>query len=309
LYNEALANDGKPAAYSPADLQAYKDHSDPYGHPDVDWKNTLLKRSSTFNRYSLNIGGGASSYRYFLSMDYLNQQGIYKQSAANDYSTNSGYKRYNLRGNIEVDISKYLTTSLNVFGRIQDETEPGVGSASLFNNFLQTPANAYPVFNPNGSLGGNQSFQNNIYGQLMNSGYLLGYTRDAGADLSLKRKLDDVVKGLWIKAVLSFYGTLSQSTNRTRGLESFKMNIGTANDTTYQKYGNRADQGNTSSTDSWNQQLFTEVSMGYSRSLHKHNIETVVAANEQTYRNGPSELPQVYKGINANVSYNYSGKF
>jgi TonB-linked SusC/RagA family outer membrane protein len=309
LYNEALANDGKPAAYTADDLQAYKKIRDPYAHPNIDWKKMLLRNAARFTRYNLNIGGSGTTYRYFLSLDYLNQQGIFQQSDVNSYNTNSGYKRYNLRGNMEVDINKYLTASLNVFGRIQDENEPGVGSASLFNNLLQTPANAYPVFNPDRSLGGNQSFQQNLYGQLINSGYLQGFTRDAGADVTIKRKLDDVVKGLWIKGTISFLGSLSQTTNRSRKLEVFQMNVGQAHDTTYQKYGSRVDQVNTSTTDSWNQQVYSEVSVGYAKTIKKHSLEAIVLANNQTYRNNPSELPYIFKGVNANVAYNYDGKY
>ena len=309
LYNEALANDGKPAAYSANDLLAYEKNENSNSHPNVDWRKLLLRNASRFTRYNMNIGGGGASYRYFLSLDYLNQQGIFQQSSVNDYSTNSGYKRYNLRGNMEVDINKYLTASLNVFGRIQDENEPGVGAINLMNNLIRTPANAYPVFNPDGSLGGNQSFQQNLYGQLINSGYLQGFTRDAGADISIKRKLDDVVKGLWVKGAASFWGTLSQSTNRSRTLEAFKMIVGPSNDTTYQKYGNRVDQVNTSTTDTWNQQVYSEVSVGYSKTIRKHSVEAIAVANNQTYRNSPSEVPYIFKGVNANVAYNYGGKY
>jgi TonB-linked SusC/RagA family outer membrane protein len=310
LYNEALANDGRPLAYTAAQLDAYKNHTNQYLYPDVDWRKTLLRNASKYNHYNLSIGDNAAKYRYFLSLDYLNQQGIFFQSNENSYSTNSEYKRYNIRGNIEVDIDKYLSTSLNIFGRIQDETEPGsIGAATLYNNILSTPANAYPVFNPNGSLGGNQTFQTNLYGQLINSGYQLGFTRDAGVDLTLKRKLDDVVKGLWVKGTLSFYGSLSQSTDRSRAIEVFNMKVGQANDTTYQKYGTRNDQVNTSSTNSWNQQLYAEVTGGYTKSFRKNNLDVLVVTNMQNYRNNPSELPYIFKSVAASIAYNYDQKY
>lgn len=309
LYNEALANDGKAPAYTQADLDAYRNHTDPIGHPDVDWRNTLLKKNALFSRYNLTAGGDGSNYRYFLSLDYLNQQGIYKQSDVNAYSTNSGYKRYNLRGNIEVDINKQLTVALNVFGRIQEENEPGPTSATLFNNYLNTPANAYPIFNPDGSLGGNQTFQNNLYGQLINSGYRQGFTRDVGADLSIKQKLDKIAKGLWVKAVGSFFGSLTQSTNRSRTLEVFQMKVDAVNDTTYQRYGTRNDQINSSSTDSWNQQFYVELSGGYTQSFGKNNVEAIVVANSQNFRANSGDLPELYKAVNASFAYDFDSKY
>jgi TonB-dependent SusC/RagA subfamily outer membrane receptor len=76
LYNEALQNDGKPAIYSQADLDAYKNGTDPYGHPDVDWTKTLLKNNAAFSRYTINAEGSNRSTNYFVSLDYLNQGGL-----------------------------------------------------------------------------------------------------------------------------------------------------------------------------------------------------------------------------------------
>lgn len=312
LYNEAYANDpnnvGKPPIYSSTDLTAYKNGTDPIGHPNVDWKNTVLKDYSVYSRYNLNIGGSGSSYRYFLSLDYLNQGGIFQQSSINAYSTNADYKRYNVRGNVEVNIDKHLAVSLNVFGRIQDQNEPGPGSATVFSNLLNTPSNAYPVYNPNGSFGGNATYQSNLYGQLISSGYLQGYNRNAGFDLNIKRNLDDVAKGLWVKGLMSFYNTLVQTTNRSRTLQTFQMAVGTANDTTYKPYGTRADQVNTSSTSLWTQQFYTAISAGYNRSFGKHGLDVIVMANSDNNK-VVNMVPETVQGLNGSVAYNYAEKY
>jgi hypothetical protein len=43
LYNEALQNDNKPTIYTASDFNAYRNHTDPIHHPDVNWFNTLLR--------------------------------------------------------------------------------------------------------------------------------------------------------------------------------------------------------------------------------------------------------------------------
>ncbi len=45
LLNEALLNDNKTPAYTATDFAAYLDQSDPVGHPDVNWYNTILRDS------------------------------------------------------------------------------------------------------------------------------------------------------------------------------------------------------------------------------------------------------------------------
>ena len=91
LYNEAQSNEGKQLAYSEADFQAYKDQSDPYGHPDVNWFNTVLKKNAAISKYSLNISGGGDAARYSIGLGYLGDNALFKGSNA-DYGINATLK-------------------------------------------------------------------------------------------------------------------------------------------------------------------------------------------------------------------------
>src|SRR3546814_15516676 len=101
----------------------------------------------------------------------MNQEGLFRESTENAYSTNSEYQRYIFRSNVNVDLTPRLSMSANLFGRIRDANEPGGGAANIFNALMVTPGNAYPIFNPDSSLGGNINYKNNIYGQSIRSGY------------------------------------------------------------------------------------------------------------------------------------------
>ena len=67
LYNEALANDGKPALYSADDLEKYRTHSSPDTHPDSDWF-SVLKKSAMVRNYSISATGGTDKIRYATSL-------------------------------------------------------------------------------------------------------------------------------------------------------------------------------------------------------------------------------------------------
>src|SRR3546814_9228103 len=94
LYNEALLNDGQSPIYSQADLNAYRNNSSPYTHPNIDWYQRILDDQTPFNRYTLNAEGTGKSVHYFVSLDYMNQEGLFRESTENAYSTNSEYQRY-----------------------------------------------------------------------------------------------------------------------------------------------------------------------------------------------------------------------
>src|SRR3546814_16184691 len=70
---------------------------------------------------------------------------------------------------------------------IRDQNQPGSGTESIFNALSTTPFNAYPALNPDGSLGGNVNYNNNIYGQSVLSGYMNEVYSDGFVDLGLKR--------------------------------------------------------------------------------------------------------------------------
>lgn len=78
--------------YTDADLQAYKTGAYPYGHPDVDWQSQLLKKTSVVDRYSFNATGGNNFAKFFVALKHFNQQGLFKEDAANNYSANNTIK-------------------------------------------------------------------------------------------------------------------------------------------------------------------------------------------------------------------------
>ena len=243
LYNEALSNEKLPLAYSYEDFAAYRDHSDPYGHPDVNWFKTLLNKNAIIDRYSLNVSGGGGSARYSVGLGYLDQQGLFKSN--NDaYNTNASLKRYTFNTNIDVDVTKKFKVALQIFGKIQDGNEPGAGTDAVITGLYTTPNNAYPVFNPDGSLGGSSSFQRNLYGMLNNSGYIQDYTRDLMANLVLTYKFDKWIKGLWGKAQSNLSVYASNITDRSGISPSFKFALSQTGDTVYTRYGSTVDQGN-----------------------------------------------------------------
>jgi TonB-linked SusC/RagA family outer membrane protein len=307
LKNEALTNDGQPIAYSDADLAAYRNGSDPYGHPDVDWAATVLKKNSLFNRYSLNFRGGNQTARYFVSLEHVKQGGFLQTSDVNKYNTNNDFKSYVIRSNIEVNLDSKVSMGLSLLGRILNGNQPGYGTNPIIGLQLITPSNAYPVFNPNGSLGGNQVYQYNLYGVTMGSGYQQNYKRDVFADFYLKRTLDEITKGLWIRGLISFNATLSQNTYRSKSFATYQMKI-TGTDTSYTKFNADGSQGNSTSVEYQGRQGYAEVSLGYNRNFGAHGIDASLVASQDNSVSG-SDLSLAYRGVAGRASYNFQHKY
>jgi TonB-linked SusC/RagA family outer membrane protein len=309
LYNEALSNDGLPLVYSQADLDAYQNKSDPYGHPDVNWRDQVLNKSSLFRRYTLSATGGNKFARYFLSLEHVNQSGLFKTVDSNKYNTNNNFKSYVIRSNVDIDITRKLTGGIYVLGRILNGNDPGAGSGNIIGNLLNTPNNAYPVFNANGSFGGTSQFQNNILAQTVASGYQQNYKRDMLANFYLKRKMDEVTPGLWIQAKAAYYATLSESIYRGKSFAVYQAVPSSSGGVTYNQYGTNGTMSNSNGIDYQGRTDYEEVSIGYDRVFkNKHGINALVLANNDNSVSG-SDLPYTISGLSGRVTYNYKSRY
>jgi TonB-linked SusC/RagA family outer membrane protein len=308
LYNEALSNDGRQPRYSQADLAAYKNGTDAIGHPDVDWEKELLRKASAYSRADLSVEGSGKNARYFVDVDYLDQQGLFKTASFNTYNTNSDLRQYLLRSNIAVDLSKTLTARLDIMGLVQNGNQPGATTSTIFSDILTTPNNAYPRVNPDGSLGGNQVYQNNLYGEAVRSGYKQSNILDSKVNLSLKDDLGELVKGLWVKGTVSFMTDLLESIDRSKPLVTYQMGVSASKDTSYAQFGSTGDQVNTGTISSRDRMFYTEFSAGYDRQFGKSGIDVVVLGSRDNILSG-NQLQQNYSGISGRVDYNFDGKY
>lgn len=193
LFNAAddNAHPAAPHAYSADDLQKYKDHSDPNGHPDHNVLKELTNRNTPMTSQNLTLSGGADNVRYYTGISFLSQDGLWGPT---------NYKRYNLTANIEADATKTTKVNVSMNGRVENGNYPGVSASSIFYQAFRTPPNA-PLTFTNGLPGAyiGRSAYGNIYG----SGYIqnLGYT--LLNQLSVEQQLP-FVKGLSIKGVVSY---------------------------------------------------------------------------------------------------------
>ncbi|WP_160710818.1 SusC/RagA family TonB-linked outer membrane protein [Chitinophaga solisilvae] len=309
LYNEALANDGKPAAYTQSDLDAWKNKTDPYGHPDVDWWNQIIRERTAFHRFDLTLSGGRKVARYFVNLDYLQQGGMFKSADINKYKTNADYNRYIVRSNVDFELNRSISASVNLFGRIQTENQPGAQTITTLSNLLFTPNNAYPVINQDGSLGGTNLWTNNLYGQTVHSGYRTQFTRDLNADVNVRINLQDVTPGLWAKATASFFTTFTEQINRSKSFAVYQLIPGKGDATpSYLKFGNDGDMANSTGSTSTNRFLYTEAQLGYTRQYGAHGLNILLNASKDNRITG-NQVPQYFLGSAGRIQYNYREKY
>lgn len=302
--------------YADSAIQAYKTGTDPYGFPNVNWQDRLLEKSSTFNRYSLNAQGGNNFSKFFVALEHFNQQGMLKTDPANNYSTNNWIKGYLARTNIDINITPKLSGGIALLGRIINGNEPGPGTGAIFSSILATPNNAYPVYNRDSTLGANadytlpafavanQTIAANLQGLATGAGYLQSYRRDILADFNLKRTLNELLDGLWIKGRVAYSSNLQEAFTRTKNFLAYRQN-----GQTLVPVGLKTDQVNTNAISSQGRSSYIEISTGYAHTFQQtHGLDVLLMVNRDNFVNG-SELPYTISGTSGRVAYNYKQKY
>lgn len=133
------------AVYKPEDRQKYINGSDPLRFPNIDWYDAALKTWSPQQRHNLQLTGGTDNSRYLISLGYLNQDAVYKNSA-------TFFKQYDLRANLEFKLSEYITTRLAITGREESRNFPTRGAGDIFRFLLRGLPTNIAVW-PNGLPG------------------------------------------------------------------------------------------------------------------------------------------------------------
>ena len=311
LYNEARQNDAGTTPvipqYTQDQIDAYKNHTDPYTYPDVDWYNTVLSKRAGVSRYNLNIQGSGKGFRYFIDLDNMKEKGIIRTSDENKYNTNAQLNRYALRSNVGVNITPVTFMQLNLFGRFQRYNQPGGGVSGIFSSLLTTPQLAYPVFNPDGTLGGSDKYQGNanIWGQAVARGYQFQDVRDIAVDLEVTQKLDVLTKGLVLKAKASNNNTTYFTTKRDKNFEVYQYLNGA-----YTKYGSTTEQVTGGGANERYRIVYLEGSLGYDRTFKKHAISVLTVANQQSrLAFNTTNLPENYTAYSGKLNYCFDEKY
>ena len=122
-YNMMLVNDGGKPAFSDEQLVTFRDHTNPLFYPDINWIDYCMNKSSIQSQHNANISGGTDWMRYFVSVGFFSQNGMFKTfNAADDF--NFDYKRYNYRANLDFDVTRTTLLSVNIGGRIETKSTP-----------------------------------------------------------------------------------------------------------------------------------------------------------------------------------------
>ena len=123
LFTEAQKAAGQSPKFTDAEIQLLYNGTEPYKYPNTDWYG-LAYQTGYLTTHNISISGGTENVRYMASAGYLGQKGIL---------AGANRDQFNLRTNIDADLSKHFTARVNlsyINNKYQDPTSTYAGGSS-----------------------------------------------------------------------------------------------------------------------------------------------------------------------------------
>ena len=140
--NDILTAQNQQPRFTEAELQKFKDGSDPVNYPSTNWLREILRTNSSQNQHSLSVSGGNEKSKYYIAGSAANQQGMFVGGATR-------FRTYSIRSNIDAEINKYLKVGLDLNGIYEDRRNPAQPYTNIF-RYTQRNFPYMPVYWTNG---------------------------------------------------------------------------------------------------------------------------------------------------------------
>ncbi|MBV5312743.1 MAG: TonB-dependent receptor [Prolixibacteraceae bacterium] len=141
MYNEAARNEGKPESFSADEISKYEAGNNP-NYPNTQWWDELVKPDPIQSQNNLAVSGANENVSYYISLGTFRQDGFFSQT---------DFKKYNTRANIDAKITKDLKVSFDLYGYSSNKKSPG-GNTSDFLEGVAQNIPIIPVRTPDGKF-------------------------------------------------------------------------------------------------------------------------------------------------------------
>lgn len=318
MVNEAYANDHIAPQWSQADVETFRNGSDPYGHPNVNWYDEVFKSHAWQENANIDITGGSKRLTYFVSMGYLNQDGLVKNFGSNDSDVNSSYfyHRFNFRTNLDFKVLDNLKMRLDVTSRFMNINEPrGINATGEIYDWSKMHPYSAPVVNPDGSTPFLYDTNNRpvITSRLANEGYNRNRRNDNNVLLGVDWGLDWLTKGLSATARVA-YASIDENTRSAYRTEypSYHYNSTTGGyeinpDNVYTPGTYIATGWKGADKKNFNLQLF----LNYARNFNEaHDVTAMLLYNRQSDTQvNEGAVPANFEGYTLSLGYRYKNRY
>lgn len=300
-------------------IEGVRTGSDPDLYPNVNWTEEIFRKNASTQRASVNVSGGTSVIKYYVSLGYYNENGMFKVDPSFAYNTSMYYRKFNFRSNLDINLTKHTRMNINLANAFESKNQCGTDASTIWYHCLTVPAVAVPVRYSTGELScpGGADAGENPYGLATQTGYRQNFANNAQSVVGVTHDFDWCAPGLKFNMKASFDVNQNTYQNRTRTPEAyFKPWRDEQGNLHLVKFGEGSQTLNFNYGSSGWRSVYFEASLTYNRSFGKHGLgalflyqqsQTNYTGNSAT--NSQAALPYRHQGIAFRTTYNYDSRY
>lgn len=321
LMNESRITRNNEAVYKPEELDILRLGLDTDLYPNVDWMDMLLKDGAWSNRINLNMSGGGTTARYFVSASYVKEDGMYNtdESLKGDYNTNAAYHRWNYRLNTDIDITKTTLLKVGVAGFLSKRNSPGLGDGDVWGELFGYNPIKTPVMYSNGYIpaigSGNKT---NPWVAATQTGFNENWTNNIETNISLEQNFDFITKGLKFVGRFGYDSNNQNTIRRLKWPEQWLAERARDPETGELRWKKISGSQNMKqeSSSSGNRREFLDMMLNWDRSFGAHHPSATIKYTQDSYIQTQNLGEDLKTGINkrnqdlaGRVAYNWNYRY
>ena len=309
LLDDILADEGQSPMYTDRIIKTRAGY-DPDLYPDVDWIDAVTKDWASNQRVTAEVSGGNNILTYSLVAAVYNEQGILTRDPSRAWDPSIKLQRYNVRTNVDINITKTTKFRINIGGYLQDRNSTTQSIDQIFSDAFKRVPFDYPVRYSTGQIPAGTG--GNVWAMATQMGYKTTSASKIETLFSLEQDLKFITPGLRIKGTFSFDRYSSGAVSRSTSPDLYNPTRQRNEDGTLVL--NRSSVGSNTlgynvSGEYGNKSLYVEIAANYDRTFAgKHAVSGLLLANRRNYDKG-EKLPYRTQGLAGRVSYTYDNRY
>ncbi|MET0946107.1 MAG: TonB-dependent receptor [Flavobacterium sp.] len=270
-YNELNAHKGTTLPYAQSEIDKYKAGNDP-NYTSTNWLKEVYRKDAPQSNVSMSVNGGTEQVKYFFSGQYLNQE-------SNLRNSDERYRQFNLRSNIDVNISSNLKVNLDIATRREDRNYPAVSIGSIMHETVSMYP-FIPAYWKNGSpSSGIANGRNPILMSSSAAGYDKVINLIVNPKIGFDLKLPKITEGLSLSGYAAFDYNVRSQKKFTKPWDAYSY------DKTNDSYNNVKNSTSITSV-MQDEQIANQntyfAKLAYDRKFNKHSFNAFVGYEQTT---------------------------
>lgn len=310
VMNSIRQERGEEGLYTKERIDNIRNGADPDLYPDVNWLDAILKDQAGNSRANVSVNGGSDILRYSLVTSFYQEGGLIKRDEQQAWDSSSKLSRYNVRSNVDVNISPTTLFRLNIGGFLQDRSRAPESVDGLFQEAFVIPPYVHPTIYTSGQIPRTPG-RTNPWALATQRGYERFSASKIESLFSVEQDLKFILDGLKARALFSFDRYSNTSVVRSKSPDYYNPAIGRDAEGNLElvidSYGQEF-LGYSTGSEWGDKSTYLEGAITYGRFIGKHNIDALFLYNQRNYDNGDL-LPYRNQGIAARFSYNYDNRY